>query len=250
MILKEMDDLPKMKDANARIIVIIPACNEEFNIEAVVSAVREKAPGADYLVINDCSRDNTREVCLHNHFNFLDLPVNLGIGGGMQAGYRYALEKDYDIAIQLDGDGQHDPAYIQEMVAVIRSGGADVVIGSRFVDGQGFQSSRARRLGITFLSSLIRLCCGVRIKDVTSGYRAVNRRFIQIYAKEYAQDYPEPEAIICAALHGARISELPVVMRARSEGTSSIGSWRSVYYMIKVSLAIILYWPALRKRWQ
>ncbi len=249
MIQKEMDDIPNMKHASARIIVIIPACNEESNIEAVVRAVRKKAPEADYLVINDCSRDNTRKVCRRNHFNYLDLPVNLGIGGGMQAGYRYALEKDYDIAIQLDGDGQHDPAYIQDLVAVIRSGGADVVIGSRFVDRQGFQSSWARRLGITFLSSLIRLCCGVRIKDVTSGYRAVNRRFIKIYASEYAQDYPEPEAIICAALHGARISEVPVMMQVRSEGTSSIHSWRSVYYMIKVSLAILLYWPALWKRW-
>ncbi len=227
----------------------MPACNEERNIERVINDLRSQAPGTDYIIINDGSTDNTLGVCRRSHFNYLDLPVNLGIGGGMQAGYRYAREHDYDIAIQLDGDGQHDPSYIKEMVTVLKDKRADVVIGSRFIEGQGFQSSWTRRLGITFLSRLIRLCCGVNIRDVTSGYRGVNRRFIDIYADEYAQDYPEPEAIICAALHGAVITEMPVVMRHRAEGLSSISAWRSIYYMIKVSLAILIHWPVLRKRY-
>ncbi len=238
-----------MNDNKGRILVIVPACNEERNIKRVIDDLRSKAPGTDYIIINDGSTDNTRDVCCRHHLHYLDLPINLGIGGGMQAGYRYAREKGYHIAIQLDGDGQHDPGYIKEMVTLLRNEQADVVIGSRFLEGQGFQSSRARRAGIGFLSRLIRLCCGVNIRDVTSGYRAVNRRFIEIYAEEYAQDYPEPEAIICAALHGASITEIPVVMRHRSEGQSSISSWRSIYYMIKVSLAILIYWPTLRKRY-
>lgn len=238
-----------MNDNKDGILVIVPACNEERNIKRVIDDLHSQAPETDYIIINDGSIDNTRGVCRRNNLHYLDLPVNLGIGGGMQAGYRYARENGYHIAIQLDGDGQHDPCYIREMVTLLREGQADVVIGSRFLEGQGFQSSRARRLGIGFLSRLIRLCCGVKVRDVTSGYRAVNRRFIEIYADEYAQDYPEPEAIICAALHGARITEIPVVMRHRSEGQSSISTWRPIYYMIKVSLAILVYWPTLRKRY-
>jgi len=232
-----------------KVLIIIPACNEELNICNVINNLRRKAPEADYIIVNDCSSDRTGEICRNNGYNYLDLPVNLGIGGGVQAGYRYALENGYDIAIQHDGDGQHDPAYIKDLISPIINGKADIVIGSRFVTGEGYQSSGPRRLGINFLSGLIKLCCGVSIKDVTSGYRGVNRRFIHIYAAEYAHDYPEPEAIISAAMYGARILEMPVVMHERKGGASSISAWKSIYYIIKVSLAILTYRPALARRY-
>lgn len=167
--------------------------------------------------------------------------MNLGIGGGVQAGYRYALEHHYDIAIQMDGDGQHDAKYIKDLIQPIINGESDIVIGSRFLTNKGFQSSRLRRFGINFLSKLIKLCCGIRIKDVTSGFRAVNKKFIKIFAEEYSQDYPEPEAIVAGALHRGVIKEIPVIMHERKEGSSSINSMKSVYYMIKVSIAITIY---------
>ena len=150
------------------------------------------------------------------------------------------MEHNYNIAIQFDGDGQHDTAYIKDLIAPIESGQADVVIGSRFITKEGFQSSAMRRFGIGFLSTLIRLLCGVKVKDVTSGMRAVNRKMIEEYARNYAQDYPEPEAILTAGLMKARIQEVPVQMHERQGGTSSINAVRSVYYMIKVSIALVM----------
>lgn len=222
-------------------LIIIPAYNEQDNIENVVSKLQEYAPFADYLIINDCSKDNTEIICKRNNYNYLNIPVNLGIGGGVQAGYKYAYENDYDIVIQHDGDGQHDPKYIKDVIEPIERDEADIVIGSRFINKEGFQSTLLRRSGIIFLSRLIKICTSVKIKDVTSGYRAVNRKYIKIYAEAYAQDYPEPEAIVAAAMRGGRIKEVPVVMHERKGGQSSIHSWKSVYYMIKVSIAIILY---------
>lgn len=221
-------------------IVIIPAYNEAGNIEHVVEELRIKCPQCDYVVINDCSTDQTREVLRRSGANYLDLPTNLGIGGGVQTGYRYALEQGYDIAIQFDGDGQHDATYIKDLIAPIESGQADVTIGSRFVKNEGFQSSAMRRLGIRFLSGLIRLLCGVKVKDVTSGMRAVNRKMIEKFARDYEQDYPEPEAILVSGLAHMRLLEVPVQMRERQGGTSSINAVRSMYYMIKVSIALVI----------
>lgn len=150
------------------------------------------------------------------------------------------MEHGYDIAIQFDGDGQHDASYIKDLIAPIESGQADVVIGSRFIEKQGFQSSVMRRMGINFLSGLIKLLCGVKVKDVTSGMRAVNKKMIREFARNYAQDYPEPEAILAAGLMDARIVEVPVCMHERQNGVSSINAFKSVYYMIKVSLALII----------
>lgn len=222
-------------------LVIIPVYNEEQNIEKVIARLKKKAPGVSYIIVNDCSNDNTVQLCKKNGYEYISLPINLGIGGGVQAGYKYALEHDYDIAIQMDGDGQHDAKYIDSMIQPIIDNEADIVIGSRFITGLGFQSSKIRRVGINFLSFLIRACSGVQIKDATSGFRAVNRKFIRIYAKDYSQDYPEPEAIIAGAFHNGRIKEIPVIMHQREAGTSSISAWKSVYYMIKVSLAIFIY---------
>lgn len=219
---------------------MIPAFNEEKNIERVVKDLEEHYPQYDYVVINDCSTDHTLEILERNHFNYVSLPHNLGIGGAVQTGYMYAREKGYDIAIQLDGDGQHDPAYIKDVIRPIENQEADYVIGSRFINHEGFQSSSTRRMGINLLSGWINLLCGKKVYDVTSGFRAVNRACILRFASEYPQDYPEPKAIIDAVLHGVRLTEVPVVMRERLGGESSITPWKGVYYMIKVTLDILL----------
>ena len=221
-------------------IVIVPAYNEEDNIRNTLRDLEENGAGTDVLVMNDCSTDGTEAILQETGVNHLSFPVNLGIGGGVQAGYQYARENGYEIAIQFDGDGQHEAKYLQALIDPIEAGEADIVIGSRFVEHEGFQSSGARRLGIGILSRLIRMLCGVKVADVTSGMRAVNRRFIEEYAEHYAQDYPEPEALLYAGVRKARIKEVPVQMRERAGGKSSISSFRSIYYMIKVSLALIL----------
>lgn len=220
-------------------LIIIPAYNEQNTLDALIADITDRCPEADYLVINDSSTDDTRGVLDRIGASYVSAPVNLGIGGAVQTGYRYALQNGYDIAIQVDGDGQHDVAFVPEMVRAIEEG-ADVVIGSRFIDKEGFQSSGARRMGIRFLSALIWLVSGTRVRDVTSGFRAVNRQYIEVFAENYPDDYPEPEVIVIASLSGARILEIPVVMRERTEGVSSINMKKSVYYMIKVSLAIII----------
>mgnify|MGYP004495334513 CR=1 FL=1 len=224
-----------------KVLIIIPAYNEQDNIERVVKSLKTNCPQYDYLIVNDCSVDATPEICDENDYNHIDLCCNLGIGGGVQSGYIYAARYGYDCAVQIDGDGQHDPAYISKIIEPIESGKADIVIGSRFITKEGFQSSGMRRFGINFLSLLIKIISKCRVYDVTSGFRAVNREFIKFFSKEYADDYPEPEAIVSASLMGARISEVPVIMRERVGGVSSISPIKSVYYMIKVSLSILLY---------
>lgn len=221
-------------------LIIIPAYNEQSNIEYVIKEIHEKCGDVDYLVVDDCSSDQTRKKLDAIHASYISVPVNLGIGGAVQAGYRYARKNDYDIAIQVDGDGQHDVTYINEMRRIIEKKEAEIVIGSRFIEKEGFQSSGARRVGISILSIWINLLCWRRIKDVTSGYRAVNRKFIEIYANSYPDDYPEPEAIVTAVLYGGDIKEIPVVMRERISGKSSINLKKSIYYMIKVTLAIFI----------
>ena len=221
-------------------IVIVPAYNEQDNIRNTLKDLRENGAGTDILVMNDCSTDRTEEILKEEGVNYLSFPVNLGIGGGVQAGYQYARDNGYEIAIQFDGDGQHEAKYLKDLMAPLISGEADIAIGSRFVEHEGFQSSGARRLGIGILSRLIRVLCGVKVLDVTSGMRAVNRRFIEEYAEHYAQDYPEPEALLYAGLRKARIREVPVQMKERAGGKSSISAVKSVYYMIKVSLALII----------
>lgn len=221
-----------------KVLVIIPAYNEEENIEKTVNNIREMCPYADYIIINDCSKDNTVKICEKNGFEYISLPSNLGIGGGVQTGYLYARENDYDIAIQFDGDGQHNAEYLRDLIEPLKQGVADMTIGSRFIKKEGFQTSAMRRTGIAILRTVIRMCCGVTATDATSGFRAVNKKMIEFFAENYAQDYPEPEAIVAASRSGFRVMDVPVVMNERAGGVSSIGAWDSVYYMIKVSLAI------------
>ncbi len=221
------------------VLLIIPAYNEAENIARVVEEVQPYGVDYDYVVINDGSVDDTESILMGIKGNHITLPINLGIGGAMQTGYRYAFDKGYDIAVQLDGDGQHDVGQVSKLIGQIEAG-ADIAIGSRFIEKKGFQSSVARRTGIRILSWLIHFCTGIRIIDSTSGFRAVNRHYIEVFSKYYPQDYPEPESIVFAAMHGAQITETPVVMREREAGKSSIVLWKSAYYMIKVCLAIVL----------
>ena len=229
-----------MVEERVKVLLIIPAYNEAENIGRVVENLIRNFPQYDYVVVNDGSSDGTGELCMEKGYQVLNLPINLGIGGAVQTGYRYALKYGYDIAVQIDGDGQHDVSYVKDVINPLVNDEADVVIGSRFLRREGFQSSRSRRIGINILSDLIWLCTGQRIRDVTSGFRAVNRRFISISAHDYPSDYPEPEAIIAAVMHRGRVAEVPVVMKEREGGTSSITFRKSVYYMIKVTLAILV----------
>lgn len=221
-----------------KVLIVIPAYNEADNILNTVRGVVEH--GYDYIVVNDGSRDATLDVCRSNGLNVLDLPMNLGIGGAVQAGHKYAQRFGYDIDIQLDGDGQHDPAYLDALVREVASG-ADLVIGSRFLEKtDGFQSTFMRRVGITWLSAMLKLCTGRRVSDPTSGFRACGCRAIDLFCASYPVDYPEPESIAVAIKSGLSVKEVSVEMRERQGGTSSIGGLSSVYYMIKVSLAILI----------
>lgn len=231
-------------------LIIVPAFNEEQNLPGVVKDLRKNCPESDILAVNDCSTDDTLQVLEEQNILFLNLPVNLGIGGAVQSGYKYAVENGYDIAVQFDGDGQHDAKYVKALMEPIETGTADLVIGSRFIEKQGFQSSGMRRFGINFLSGLIFFLAGVRVKDVTSGMRATNRKLFSYFAEHYAQDYPEPEAVMCAGLTGARITEIPVKMKERAHGKSSIKSFGSVYYMLKVTLALLFDRSRGRKSFQ
>jgi len=230
-----------------RTLIIIPAYNEAENIERVIYNIKENFSQYDYVIINDCSKDNTENICKKNNFNFISLPVNLGIGGAVQCGYQYALEKGYDIAVQIDGDGQHDPAFIEKIIQPIERKEADMVIGSRFIENKGFQSSLLRRFGIWIIKIFIKICCGAKVTDTTSGFRAANKDLIKLFAIEYAHDYPEPEAIVCAVLNGYIVKEAPVIMNERAGGISSINTLRSAYYMLKVPLALLIYRLGIRK---
>lgn len=222
-------------------LIIIPAYNEESNIEKTVTAIQENAQGFDYVIINDCSTDHTRQICEDKGYNIVNLPINLGIGGAVQTGYKYALRHDYDVAVQVDGDGQHDPEFLSVMAEHLFNNDLDMVIGSRFIEKEGFQSSFIRRVGIKYFTFLIHLLTGKTITDPTSGMRMCNRRTIEMFAKEYPIDYPEPESTVRLIRHKRKIEEVPVIMRERAEGVSSLSSVRhSVYYMIKVSIAILV----------
>lgn len=227
-------------ESQVKCLIIIPAYNEADSIERVIDNLAVNYPQYDYIIVNDGSTDTTKKICIKNGYHVLNLPINMGIGGAVQTGYRYAIDNGYDIAVQIDGDGQHDIAFLESMIKYMEEENADCVIGSRFVKKEGFQSSGLRRAGIQFLSILGFVLTGVRVRDITSGYRLVNRKFIQIFAQDYPADYPEPEAMVIAAVHGGKIREYPVVMKERETGTSSITLKRSVYYMIKVTLAMLI----------
>lgn len=228
-----------------RILLIIPAYNESASIEAVVKRVIDFAKSRtaytlDYVVINDGSTDGTGEICRANGFRTVHLIQNLGIGGAVQTGYILARRLDYDIAVQFDGDGQHDLNSLDALVAPILSGQSNFVVGSRFLSGEsGFRSTKMRQLGIRIMSAIIRLTTHLKITDPTSGFRAADRKAIRYLADHYPVDYPEPESLVSLSKQNLTISEVQVNMFERTGGVSSITPLRSVYYMTKVSLAII-----------
>lgn len=221
-------------------LVIIPAYNEEDCIRQTVERVRREAAQFDVVVIDDGSTDRTREICTEQGFPCIGLSANLGIGGAVQTGYRYAMEKGYEMAVQFDADGQHDAACLARMVHCMENWQADLVIGSRFLKGEGFQSSAARRVGIHWFSRLIRFLTGENITDPTSGLRLAGKAAIALFAESYPKDYPEPESAFALLRRGARVREVPVRMHARQGGCSSISPVKAIYYMVKVSLAILV----------
>ena len=176
-------------------IIVIPAYNEEGNLEKTVRDIRENAPDFDYVIVNDCSTDNTLGMCREKGFSYLNLPVNLGIGGAVQTGYRYAYYHGYDLAVQFDGDGQHSAKFLAQMAKVLEETESDMVIGSRFIEKEGFQSSGLRRIGIRYFSLLIKLLTGKTVTDPTSGMRMINRKLLKKFTNEYPKDYPEPETV-------------------------------------------------------
>jgi len=230
-----------------RALAIVPAWNEERHLPAVLEELRLCAPSWDVCVVDDGSSDGTASVARERGAVLLQLPINLGIGGAVQTGYLWARDHEYDVAAQIDGDGQHDPRHLAAAVRPIEAGTADFVIGSRYLGAGGFRSTALRRAGTRYLSWLLRLRCGAHVTDPTSGFRVAGRRAIELFAASYPSDYPEPEAIAFAMRRGLGVQEVPVVMRSRQHGSSSIGPGRTLYYLIKVSLALILL-PVERRR--
>ena len=226
-----------------RIAVIVPAYNEEKSITSVVNAVNSlelnEETEAQVIVVNDCSKDNTFLIASQLKCITLNLAANLGIGGAVQTGLKYAYRHHFDYAVQMDGDGQHPAEELPKLIEAMNKFQADLIIGSRFVEKAGFQSSFMRRLGINYFKNLIHLLCKIKISDATSGFRLYNKKAIALANEYYPDEYPEPEAIIFFKLKGLKIVEIPVMMVERKEGKSSINSFSSLYYMLKVTLAVI-----------
>lgn len=226
---------------NPRVLIIIPAYNEEESIENTVNVL--KTAGHDFIVVNDGSTDNTLKKLQKTHCPYINLPFNLGIGGAMQTGYKYAYEKGYDIAVQFDADGQHDISYIKDLINPIKEQKANLTIGSVFIDksSRNLRSSRIRKFGIKTLSTIIYIFSGKRVHDITSGFRAADKKVIKLFAENYPLEYPEPisnfELLKFSKL---KIKEIPVVMHKRTAGKSSIRSWKNLYAVFNVLLSIIL----------
>lgn len=232
-------------DKYTKILLIIPAFNEGKSIlktcKTIMDYNENNKTNYDFIVINDGSTDNTHKICEQNGLPHLNLCINSGIGNAVQTGYMYALQKKYDIAIQYDGDGQHDVSYVKEIIKPIIEKEADLVIGSRFItdDSSEFQSSGARRAGIKVISFFIKLFTGKKIYDTTSGFRAANKSVIIKFAENYPSEYPEPISVTSLLKLKFKVSEIPVSMNERTEGVSSIRAWKSIYYMINVVLSIM-----------
>lgn len=230
----------------SKVLIIIPAYNEEKAISKTVKTIidynKKNKTNYDYIVINDGSNDNTKEILEKNKFKHINLICNLGIGGAVQTGYKYAYENNYDIAIQYDGDGQHDIEYIKFIIEPIQKNKANMVIGSRFIDDKKseFKSTILRRFGINILSIIIKLKTKVKIYDVTSGFRAIDKSVIKLFSDYYPVEYPEPISTVLAIYSNYNILEIPVEMKERETGVSSISKLKSIYYMINVILSILL----------
>lgn len=229
-----------MNRKETRVLIIIPAYNEAQSVGGVITSVRRDLPGADIVVVNDGSTDSTSNVARERGAVVIDLPYNMGIGAAMQTGYKYAERMGYDIAVQVDGDGQHPPDQISRIISPVMEGKADIVIGSRFLGEGEYLPSLARSIGIKTFSLMLSLVTGQKVTDPTSGFRAVNKEVIRYYTRNYPEDYPEVEAVVLLHKAGFTIMEVPVRMEARVWGKSSITYVRALYYMVKVSLAVLI----------
>lgn len=230
-----------------KVLIIIPAYNEARAIKLVVQDIKHRYPEIPILVVNDGSTDATAQEASATDTMVVSLPYNLGIGGAVQTGFKIARSEGFDATIQIDGDAQHDPVYLLDVLEPVLTGRLDLCIGSRFLsDHSGFQSTRTRRIGIRFFSTLLKWLTGIKLTDPTSGYRAANRKLIERFADYYPTDFPEPEAVQLAKRFGARVGEVPVKMRKRLGGISSIRYSKTIYYMIKVTFAILI--DLLRKK--
>ena len=229
-----------------KILLIIPSYNEEENVlnnyNKIIKFNKKNKIKYDAIVINDGSKDQTEEICRKNNIPHISLVHNLGIGGAVQTGYKYALENNYDIAVQFDGDGQHDVNYVKNVIDPIINNECDMVIGSRFIDKNSskFKSSFSRRIGIKLISFFIKLVSRKRIYDTTSGFRAVNKKIIEEFASDYPVEYPEPITTVEIIKKGYQVKEVAVSMNERENGTSSIKAWKNVYYMLNVIISIII----------
>jgi glycosyltransferase involved in cell wall biosynthesis len=226
----------------ARVLLIIPAFNESGNLPQLIGEIRRHCPNYDFVIINDSSTDDTGAVAQRLGGAVIHLPINLGIGGAVQTGIRYAFQERYDVCLQCDGDGQHDPGQAPALIEKIIRGEADLVIGSRFLGQGGFRSTAVRRAGIALLSRWIRWFSKQTVTDPTSGFRAMNRRLMNEFSHFYPQEYPEPESLYAVLHRGYRVLECPVTMRPREAGRSSIQRLDSLLYMIKVCLAVLVDW--------
>jgi len=226
--------------AELKRLAIVPALNEEVSVGRVIDEIRAFDPGFEIAVVDDGSTDRTAGVAADRGAHVIRLPFNLGIGGAMQTGYRYAFDQGYDLAVQVDGDGQHDPAQLPLILKPLLDGNADLVVGSRFAGPGAYRSTLARRIGIRIFAGVVSAVVRQRVTDTTSGFRAVNRKGIALFAADYPHDYPEVEATVMCVKHKLRLTEVPVEMRERSGGRSSITAFRSIYYMTKVLLAIFV----------
>jgi glycosyltransferase involved in cell wall biosynthesis len=221
-------------------IAIVPAYNEEFNIGRVLDELRAFDEGLDVVVVSDGSIDRTAAVAEARGAHVLALPFNLGIGGAVQTGFRFAWEQGYQLAVRCDGDGQHDPAELPKVLAPVLRGEADIAVGSRFTSAEGYRSSATRRVGIRLLAFVVSAIARQRVTDTTSGFQALNRRALGLFAADYPHDYPEVEGMVMTIRHRLRLVEVPVSMREREHGRSSITALRSIYYMVKVLLALFV----------
>jgi glycosyltransferase involved in cell wall biosynthesis len=230
---------PTPKNPKQRVLIIVPAFNEAGSLPTLMRALRTQCPDCDVVVIDDGSTDGTRDAA-GGAARVVSLPCNLGIGGAVQTGLQIAFREDYDVAIQVDGDGQHPSHEVSKLLTALRQSGADMVIGTRFRSPEGFKSTAIRRVGIRFFGLLLSAVCGTEITDPTSGFRVMNRRAIRLLAPRYSEDFPEVESLVVAHRAGLRIAEVSVQMSERKSGKSSIGAVKSFLYMMKVPLAIFM----------
>jgi glycosyltransferase involved in cell wall biosynthesis len=221
-------------------IAIVPAYNEERNIGRVVGELQAFDPSLDVVVISDGSVDATAGAAEAAGALVLRLPFNLGIGGAVQTGFRYAWENGYELVIRCDGDGQHIPAELPKVLEPVLAGAADIAVGSRFAGGEGYRSSASRRVGIRLLAIIVSAIARQRVTDTTSGFQVLNRRALGLFAADYPHDYPEVEGMVMTIRHRLRLVEVPVLMREREHGRSSITALRSIYYMAKVLTALFI----------